>query len=65
MFFKKLQKEIEVAIRNSDVQKLGSLDIKDTERCFFALEYLPLMKEFKMTTKNKKAINPKNSSNAA
>jgi hypothetical protein len=60
--FKKLQKEIEMAIRNSDFQNLGSLDLPGLEQCFFLLEYLPMLKESKML---RRTPNPKNSSNAA
>jgi hypothetical protein len=57
-----LQKEIEMAIRGSDVQMLGSLDLRDLENCLFKLDYLPLLKESR--SQPKKAVNPKNSSNA-
>jgi len=62
ILFKKLQKEIEMAIRGSDVQMLGSLDLLDLENCLFKLDYLPLLKESR--SQPKKAVNPKNSSNA-
>ena len=51
-----------MAIRGSDVQKLGSLDLNDLEICLFNLDYLPQLKESRMQPKQK--ANPKNSSNA-
>jgi hypothetical protein len=41
---------------------VGSLDLTDLEQCFFALDYLPLLKERKIS---RKILNLKNSSNAA
>ena len=51
-----------MAIRGSDMQMLGSLDLRDLENCLFKLEYLPMLREAR--TQPKKAVNPKNSSNA-
>lgn len=51
-----------MAIRGSDVQKLGSLDLNDLEICLFNLDYLPQLKESRMQLKQK--AHPKNSSNA-
>lgn len=61
ILFRKLQKEIEIAIRSSDATMQGSLDLPGLEQCFFNLEFLPLLRESKTT---RRAPNPKNSSNA-
>lgn len=34
-----------MAIRGSDVKKIGSLDFDDLQICLFNLEYLPQLKE--------------------
>jgi len=41
---------------------VGSLDSSNLEQCFFALDYLPLLKESKIS---RKIIHLKNNSNAA
>eukprot|EP00347_Sterkiella_histriomuscorum_P012751 403367361 len=43
IYFKKLQKEVEVAIRDADQQEKGGIDIEEFKQCFYNLNYLPYM----------------------
>lgn len=61
ILFKKLQREIEMAIRRSDSQMIGALEFQEVEKCFFTLDYLPQLNESKLM---KRVNQPKNSSNA-
>lgn len=64
ILFKKLQKEIENAIRSSDANRKGSLDLNELEATFFALDYLPLLREVRFLPRQARPIYNQNSSNA-
>ncbi len=41
--FKKLQKEVEMAIRSEDSGEKGSLNMEELKRCLYSLDYLGFM----------------------